>query len=192
MTNESANPRRRLQPDMIVAIAAVVVGVCALGVSLFQASIMQQQQAELSQQRRAEVWPYLQFGKGHANDVFRFGIANEGIGPARIRTISMTYDGEPVRVWFELLKAVHGSAQYSYIQSHIGGRVIRAGDAIEALIVEGELGDSLQAKVGGRLIAKMCYCSVYDDCWDYTENFASGAVREPVERCIPGEEEFEQ
>ncbi len=191
MTTESANPRR-LKPDMIVAIAAVVVGVCALGVSLFQASIMQQQQEELSKQRRAEVWPYLQLGKGHANDIFRFGIANEGIGPARIKTISMTFDGEPVKVWFDLLKAVHSTATYSYVQSHIGGRVIRAGDVIEALYVEGELGDSLQAKVGGRLIAKLCYCSVYDDCWDYTENFASGAVREPVDSCVASEAEFEQ
>jgi hypothetical protein len=153
---------------------------------------MREQQRELSEQRRAEVWPYLQFGKGHDGEIFRFVIANEGIGPARIQSIHMNFDAQPVKNWFELLVAVHPKAIYSYTQSHVGGRVIRAGDAIEALLVRGELGDSLQMKVATRLRATICYCSVYNECWNYMEDFAGGAYREPADACEAHPDEFEQ
>lgn len=40
--------KRRLHPEMLVGISAVVIGVCALGVSLYETSLMR------SEQRAAE------------------------------------------------------------------------------------------------------------------------------------------
>lgn len=192
MSNDQHNRRHGLQPDMIVAMAAVVVGVCALGISLYQSVIMREQQRELSEQRRAEVWPYLEFGKGYANGSFRFIIGNVGIGPARMRSIRMTFDGEPVLAWKDLMTKVRPKGTYSYIQSHIGGRVLRPGDKIEALVVDGEMGDSLQQHVAQRLETIICYCSVYDDCWEYVENLAGGGSREPIDTCRVSPEDFKQ
>lgn len=55
--NPSHEQTRRLSPDMIAALSAVLIGVCALGVSLYQAAIMREQSQMMREQQRASVWP---------------------------------------------------------------------------------------------------------------------------------------
>ncbi|MEM8485480.1 MAG: hypothetical protein AAF564_08010, partial [Bacteroidota bacterium] len=123
MESPSLKRRRRIQPEMIVAAAAVFVGICALGVSLYQASIMRAQQEELSIQRRAEAWPHLEFGKGYNTRGFQFVLVNQGIGPAKIESIQLTLDGKPYTSWVTLFSEILPDSSFSGLQSHMGGRV---------------------------------------------------------------------
>ena len=189
--DKEPNITRRFEPEMIVAISAVVVGLCALGVSVYQASLMRQQQEELTAQRKAEVWPHLEFGVSNPGDAFKFILVNTGIGPARIQTIKMTLDEKPVLDWASLLRDINHTGSYNYFHSQINGRVLRAGDQIDALTLEGSIADSVQANLH-QIQASFCYCSVYDDCWILDQDFGSEVMRSQVDGCGVGDLDFEQ
>lgn len=74
--NDSPRPERsrRLSPDMIAALSAVVIGVCALGVSLYQASIMREQSRLMREQQRASVWPNVAVENSYTGDDFELRI----------------------------------------------------------------------------------------------------------------------
>ena len=183
---------RRIEPEMIVAVAAVVVGVCALGVSLFQASIMREQQAEMRTQRLAEVWPHVEFGTSYNGESYRLLAMNSGIGPARIESVRILLDERPFTDWSELLGAIAGREAYNFQHSQLGGRVLPPGEMLESLVVtEPSLVDSLNARSDG-ITAEICYCSVYDECWQFRHDFSASPKYEPVKACATPEAAFEQ
>lgn len=183
---------RRIEPEMIVAIAAVVVGVCALGVSLFQASIMREQQREMRVQRLAEVWPHVEFGSSYDGEQYRLLALNTGIGPARIKSVRMLLDDEPFRDWGDALSELGGTTAFNYQHSQLNGRVLPAGDVLEALVVtEERFVDSLAAATD-RITSEICYCSVYDECWLFRHPFASGPEYAPAESCLVPDDAFGQ
>ena len=185
----TAKGSRRIEPEMIVAISAVVVGLCALGVSFYQTLIMREQQRELSEQRKAEVWPNLEFGRSYWQGSFRLIVLNTGVGPARIRTVGMTYDDESYTNWDEMLERIAGRINYG--QSQVSGRVLPAGDQIEALSLDGNLADTLGVH-SHRLTFRFCYCSIYNDCWLYEQSLAGSASRVPLEACEATDADFKQ
>lgn len=152
---------------MIVAICAVVVGLCALGVSFYQTLIMREQQRELSEQRRAEMWPNLEMGVNNQGDRIRFIVINSGIGPARIKAIRMSHKGEPIQDWDQLVEKALDRTDIPYSNSQISDRVLPPGEIIESFGVEGELVEPLSTYLY-ELEAEICYCSIYDDCWTYS------------------------
>ena len=145
MSSGNPDKKRTLEPDMIVAICAVVVGLCALGVSFYQTLIMREQQRELSEQRRAEMWPNLEMGVNNQGDFIRFLVINSGIGPARIKAIRMSHNGEPIRGWDQLLEKVFGRSNIPYSNSQISDRVLPPGEIIESFGVDGDLVEPLSA-----------------------------------------------
>lgn len=176
---------------MIVAAAAVFVGICALGVSLYQASIMRAQQEELSIQRRAEAWPHLEFGKGYNTRGFQFVLFNQGIGPAKIESIQLTMDDKPYTSWDALFLQLLPDSSLSGLQSHMGGRVLPPNKKIDAYIAREPLASALENAIS-RIRINFCYCSVYDECWLYEETFKGESERVPVEACTPFLDEFKQ
>ncbi len=82
------------------AVIATLVGVCALGVSGYTA-YMQRQQV------RAAVWPILEFDSSNQPDI-HFTLSNKGVGPAIIRHVIVTVDGQPVINWDEALRKLSG------------------------------------------------------------------------------------
>lgn len=191
MKEQQPAPKRKIESEMIVAIAAAVVGICALGVSFYQTMIMREQQNELSVQRRAEVWPHLEFGKGQRTDELEVLLTNTGIGPARIKSIQLAFRGEPVIIWHDMLKEISAEPQFGYVQSQMSGRVLPAGDRIQGLYLENDLADSLGANFSD-IEATFCYCSIYDECWNYIEAFDARSSRELVDKCEAGPTDFRQ
>ncbi|MBU2677456.1 MAG: hypothetical protein KJP16_10250 [Gammaproteobacteria bacterium] len=52
------DPKGKIQPEMLVGISAVVIGLCALGVSFYETSLMRSEQ-------RAAVVPILELGRSY-------------------------------------------------------------------------------------------------------------------------------
>ena len=48
----------KIEPEMLVGLSAVLIGVCALGVSLYETSLMREEQ-------RAAVMPILELGRSY-------------------------------------------------------------------------------------------------------------------------------
>ena len=167
MASSTPGKKRTVEPDMIVAICAVIVGMCALGVSFYQTLIMREQQRELSEQRRAEMWPNLEMGVNNQGEFIRFIVLNTGIGPARIKAINMSYNGESIRDWNQLIEKAFGHDNIPYSNSQISDRVLPPGEIIESFGVEGDYVEPMSTYLYG-LEAELCYCSIYDDCWTYS------------------------
>ena len=186
---EESRPEQGIRSEMLVGISAVVIGVCALGVSLYEASLMREEQ-------RAAVIPILELARSYtasANDPTNNRLwiiaQNVGIGPARVMDFTVTVDGEPHPTWDTAMRALTGrDERISYSQSTINGRTIPPDRTIRMF----ELADvDLIFEILGnyeRLEYTACYCSIFDECW--TTSDSTFGVAEPVQNCPSSENSF--
>lgn len=148
---------KKVNTEMITAIAAIFIGLSAMIVSIYQTSLIRQQQ-------RGSVWPHIEGGYRYNFDGFRLMFTNTGIGPAKIEAVEITVDGKAVADWASFLMAL-GIEQENYTVSFIGKRVIASGSTVEALIIPpGDAADQLYQSFN-RVGLKVCYASVYNDRW---------------------------
>ena len=87
---------RKLSAEMIVALGATIVGVCALTVSIIETRIMQDEQEQQRIYQRASVWPNLTFQIDSDKDVHRLYLINNGVGLAMIESFDISVDKNPV------------------------------------------------------------------------------------------------
>ena len=156
---------RLLQPEMVVAIAAVLIGVCALVISVTEVRIMREGQ-------HAAVWPRLMLAPSYSQgSSIRIQVLNPGIGPAVIRSVTATVDGQPQRSWTHALNSlIEEERSWSITMSYLRGRVVSAGETITTVeLIDGTLADRVQKELD-RLQLEVCYCSVFERCWTTSIN----------------------
>ncbi len=181
-----------MHAEMLVGLSAVVIGVCALAVSLYETSLMRQEQ-------RAAVIPILELGRSFSYnpdataDEWRFRLVaqNVGIGPARVRNVVVRVDDQPVATWQDAVRALLDSdGPVAYKQSVINGRTIPP----DRVVTMFDLSDTefVPAIVDSfdRVVFEACYCSVFDECWT-ASNTAFGTAT-PVESCGQSETSFQE
>jgi hypothetical protein len=169
---------RMLEPEMLVALSAVLLGVCALAVSIVQVQMMHEQQ-------HASVWPRVVIMPNYnQEDGFALLITNPGIGPAVIQYVRTSVDGTPMNDWSATLAALMpNNTPDEFTWSTIGDRIIPPGESVRALqIFEMEHGAAVLREIG-RLQVGICYCSVYGRCWNIAASFTRRSVPEEVARC---------
>jgi hypothetical protein len=57
-------------------------------------------------------------------------LANKGVGPAFIRHVMVTVDGNPAPDWPEVMQNLLGPGRYSFTRDTIGNRVLSAGETL--------------------------------------------------------------
>jgi hypothetical protein len=179
------------------SFSALAVSFLALALSAYQAREMSAQTRLMQSQARAGVWPYLSIGysidDAGENPGYAFEIDNDGVGPARIESVTMTLDGKPVGTWREIFHAFFGDAPVSATYSKIYGKVLPPNTNRETTIEALHLSDIGQARAfyaaQDRLEMTICYCSVYDDCWLARR---SDPDVERVDRCDASGVQFEE
>lgn len=152
----------------VLAVIGMVTGLIALYAALEQADANRKQ-------LQAAVWPALQVGFNNFDQqknarVFRFVVSNVGNGPARIRSVEISVGGRPQKDWAGAMAAAAGLSENEFLTSFLRGRVVRSGETVEALSLEDPAATKLfagleRAGEGQGIFWKMCYCSVFDDCW---------------------------
>jgi hypothetical protein len=176
---------------MLVGVSAVVIGICALSVSLYEVNLMRAEQ-------RAAVVPLMEIGHSYfidsgqdRGDSWQLSVhaENVGLGPARVMDFRVTVDGEPQLSWRSAMQALLGRDEpVAIILSSINGRIIPANRAVQMF----QLKDSqLATEVIGefdRLQIEACFCSVFDDCW---KKSMAEIAAVPVESCESSELSFE-
>ena len=183
--------KKRIEAEMLVAVSAVFIGVCALVVSLYEASIMRSEQ-------RSSVLPIIELGRSYyaGSDApesslrLELHAENVGIGPAVVRDFKVTVDGESYPTWGSAMGALLGRpANVSYGQSTINGRTLPAGrNVVMFSLRSNELTRELLGEFE-RIDFEACYCSVFDECWTTSYQIGFG-FSEPVEACTPGDHSF--
>jgi hypothetical protein len=167
---EYASRTERLERLLSLGVGIAVIG--ALIVSMYQANLARAQ-------LRASGWPYLQLanGGGTRGQPYTFVVTNEGVGPARIRSVQISADGHPMLRWNDAVRALTGEGEPDLLYSSFGrGSVIPAGGSRALLTLPaGPRAEKFWLAAQSRLRAVTCYCSVYDECW-----VADSDVEEPT------------
>jgi hypothetical protein len=149
-------------------IIATLVGVSAVFVSAYTA-YMQRQQV------RATVWPILEFTTSNEPSL-RFTVDNKGVGPAIVRHVMVSVDGEPVSGWNQLLEKMLGPGKHRFTQSTISRHVFAAGESMDVMVPQAENGAELKPETDRplwgaldkrrqRVTIEICYCSTLSECW---------------------------
>ncbi|MBN8886306.1 MAG: hypothetical protein J0I77_11350 [Rudaea sp.] len=160
---------------------ALAVSVFALALGAWQTRLMQSQ-------ARASVWPFLSIGYSYTSNVdpdsFIWQIDNNGVGPARVQSVSLSVDGKPMRHWEEVLVAIDAPPRRNLATTSLNGGVIPPSLNRETTIAAIRVNDREVAAHFKSSIARfrmdICYCSVYDECW--VAHWQQSRV-DPVERC---------
>ena len=192
MTDE--NPRRpRIQPEMLVGVSAVLIGVCALGVSLYETGLMREEQ-------RAAVIPLMELGRSYSlndgetpTDKWRLSLhaENVGIGPARVMDFHVTVDGIQKATWRAAMQALIGRNEpIAYGQSTINGRTIPPDRSVTMFdLSDTELTKEIIDEFD-RLDFEACFCSVFDECW--TTSYSAFGAANAIEECQRSDNSFQE
>jgi hypothetical protein len=164
--------------DLTLALSAMFVSIVSLAVAVHHGNAMDRLVA-------ANSWPFLMYSTSNMDPQgvrsISLKVENDGVGPARVQTFEVWWQGEAVSTAPELLRRCCMTASQMPIDSstarslnltigQVASRVIRAGEAEAFLSLE--LRDT-NADIWHRLdIARLqlkmraCYCSVFDECWE--------------------------
>lgn len=172
--------------DRIMAVSAIVTAVAAVVIGVYEARATREYQ-------RLSVWPAVrQFNSYPPGAAYTRNVANVGMGPAVIGSFQVRVDGVAQRSWNDVLRAMIGETHPELIYTTVGeGTVVLPGTTEVILrLPEGELARRFfVATQEGRLETRVCYCSVYEECWISTGN----REVEPIRSCVTSpEDEFRQ
>jgi hypothetical protein len=169
---------------MITALAAGIVSLSALTVSIYEAYLMREQQA-------ASVLPIIDFWAAYSTDhSYSLNLANKGLGPAFVKHISVSVDDTPTRSWVEVVRELTGR-QIPLSESALIGSVLAPGEAGAMVAVNHEDNGTLIWRNAGRVVLGVCYCSVFGNCWTTTiENLNTGKPTTVETAACPTEEDI--
>jgi len=152
-----------LEPQTLIALSAVLLSVCGLFVSLYETSLMRQEQ-------RASVWPRVSIGFTINDTLVTFIAENAGVGPARVQTAWARHGDSTMANWGELIiRTSAGPVSVNSSINLVNGRVMSPEKRIEFAILD--FRDEQQAALlaasifEGETDIRACYCSVYNECW---------------------------
>ena len=195
--------------EIAVAASVVVISLASLFVAVYQGIVM-------DRTMKASVMPVIQLGHGNMDAerrdwVMLFTVHNTGLGPAEIRYLGISWNGEPVAGTSQFLArccapdSVPEEDRLAYMHQafrdgelalvfdDVQNRFLAPQERVEFIAFDRP--DS-QTQPRGRAIwealnetrhalnFEVCYCSVFEDCW--RARFPDQS-RIPVERCDASE-----
>ncbi|MCB2112012.1 MAG: hypothetical protein KDD85_00525 [Parvularculaceae bacterium] len=154
----------------VIAVTGFFIGVIALYAALNEADAVRKQ-------LQASVWPHLRVTDiNHGvpgEEKFDIIVSNRGIGPAVVKSVAVTVDGEEKVDWFEVVQTVAGKERFGLSNINIGGAVIAPTEDIVMVSLDSKFATSEITRAfrdltrSGRANLRICYCSVFDDCWTH-------------------------
>lgn len=176
-TEEShAAPRRKRDPEFWIALAALLVSGLAMLSSLMQVGVQRNQE-------RAMVWPHVTAGPAFSARGYALEARNKGLGPALVRDVQLQLDGRDVADVPALMDALlgpgHGYDWDKISANDLENSVLAANESVVLLAVPWDPRIRQAFAAGGRVTARICYCSFLDECWISR----GGLDHQRVDRC---------
>ena len=160
------------ESEMLVALSAIFISICALVATIYEANLERQNQL-------LSVWPRIIIQTNTGDHEYSISAVNKGLGPALIKTAKVTVDGKEANSWQEIFKELGVSDDYSQNSNELSSSIISRDEAVPAIeIKSAKVGKKLREE-SKRIDVEICYCSVYDDCWLVSKS----EQYKPVEQC---------
>ena len=156
-------PKNRINVELHLSLSAIFLSLAALVVSIFQTKIARDQQ-------HASVWPRIVTSSDVIDLNFYFRIANQGVGPAIIKSIDTFYKGRRYATLSELLFHQTGRLNGGYLYGDLEPEtVLKAGDEHELFKLTRN-DEPLTYKLAqvvrdSSFHLRIQYTDVYGNCW---------------------------
>ena len=164
--------------DKVLPISAILISLISIWIAYHHGEVMQELVHQNERLVQANSMPHLTLSSGFVTDrqgrsQGAFRMVNGGIGPAEIRTAELLLDGRPVQSARELLSKCCGiTSTDGLMTSAPTNSMVRPGQSIDYFSLT-EVDDAAkpglnrlyQAIEQDRIVARSCYCSVFDECW---------------------------
>jgi hypothetical protein len=156
--------------DKILPVSALFVSLISILIAFHHGGVMQDLVRQNERLVQANSLPHLQLFSNSSSENFNLVASNAGIGPADIRSVQLLIRGKPVRNIEELLSTCCGVKRGGVSRSGLLGTMIRPGQDISYV---GTLSTTDPRAVQGlsqlynqrAIETRVCYCSVFDECW---------------------------
>lgn len=155
----------------------ISAAVCAIAISAASLFIAVRQNALMEKQLSASIWPVLEFGTSNLDDQgiaeVSLEVRNAGLGPARVRSFVVRYDGKVIANARELLKACCSGGEklppMDIVTSSVNHSMLTANEKIRFLRFKStpehaEYWHRLD-KERAKVSVLGCYCSALEECW---------------------------
>jgi hypothetical protein len=144
--------------------------------------------------QRISVWPRIQQSSSFIpGQPYLRVVSNVGVGPALIRSVQVSVDGEPRRTWPEIIQVLVGQPVRGHVYTSLkAGSVVLASKDINVLeLPPGEEAKLFWEQIGTpRVSIQICYSSLYGESW---VSDSREPQPRPVASCQPDPaKEFEQ
>ena len=155
--------------DITLAVSAAVVSLVSLFLALQHGRVMEKMV-------EASTWPYVFVGfSTHNADGTphpTLWITNKGVGPAKIESVEVFYQGKALGDPHELLRTILAPAdparRFGVLQSDIIDSVLSAKEVVNLIDLNAkDYSTDEYAKIReafDKLTFRTCYCSVFDEC----------------------------
>jgi hypothetical protein len=183
-----ASGRRWL--DFTIAAVAIVISLVSLGVGFENARTEQQLVA-------ASSWPFLVYNTSNVQSQINMRIGNEGVGPARLKSLIVKYNGRSANGLRDLLHICCGLPKdaswerltASGVEESRAIGILSPRESIDLITISrtpenAEMWDRLE-RARLQLSLEACYCSVLGACW--TTDLTPTSDPKPVDACKAGE-----
>lgn len=174
------------EPETFIAVAALIVSVSAVAVGLYEASLQRHHD-------RAEVWPHVEVQVFTKLTGGAIELENTGIGPAIVKSMTVTVDGKRVASWKDVLRTLNGAEPVQFGNFSAVGHGLRPGDRLA--LIDLPLADMPHDfwKSIARVGVSVCYASVFDEHWIVeAKQLGNGVAWRDVSACPtqPGNDSF--
>lgn len=174
---------RPFRLDLVVALGALLISTVAAIATVYQTRV-------IARQFSAAVWPYVSFDSTNSPSFAELDIRNDGLGPAIIRAVKLSWDGKPQPSIEAIVASLRssdpqmtnairaafrsGASMKLTTSTPNAGMVIPANAQhtvvrIEGAVLVARLGPELQRRLG----LSICYCSLTGNCW--TQSYGNRA-----------------
>ncbi len=145
-------------------LIALVISIIAMITSIYEASILEEQQKSM-------VWPYLGVSTNYSHDGLSASIYNNGTGPAIVKSVEVRVDSKPVASMLELVKVLMPKSNLGYDilrQNKVNNYVFRPGEEVEIIgFPWTEETRELAKQMNSMVQILICYESVLGESWVY-------------------------
>ena len=155
--------------DLLAATFAIVISVVSRVVAV---------RGETTQRGllAANSWPFVQLSEDQSLQGAKLDVENAGVGPAKIMTFEVSYNGKPVNSAIDLLRKCCGlpppgprDAIAGFEYGAVFNNVLRPGEHIIALrLTKDEPSLPVYSQFAhemAHMSFSICYCSVLGECW---------------------------
>ena len=153
--------KSKISNGLLVGLIAILINIITVVVYIYQTNIMQSQ-------KKASVWPYIEWSTSYIQGQgFKLSLSNNGIGPALVKDINITVNGEKQENLDSLLMSLINTNQIPHIKGSLSNRVIPAGNDYNLL----ESNDNIWAEAlymaikNKKFKMTIRYESIYKDQW---------------------------